>query len=312
MGLEFTLHERSALYGMLADNADDVIVKSDARGFVLSASPALACFGVELPAMLFGPHIRDLVSSKHATALEEQHAAVLAGQGQGQWQEYRGADGGWFEIRMSALRDERGRPYGVLSMMRSVTERKLLEERLFTAELTDPLTRLTNRVAFNAMLDYLIGSGAEGCLALFDLDHFMTLNMAYGHAAGDDLLRAFADLLGSMTRCDDILSRVGGERFAVLMPQIDALSARELCEPIIETLAALGRGARDCPVTASCGITPIAGTLDQTIKRAELALFMAKAKGRSRVEIDSGQSSDQRFTPRSTRGALSALVRHIS
>ncbi|PKB24980.1 PAS domain S-box-containing protein/diguanylate cyclase (GGDEF)-like protein [Novosphingobium kunmingense] len=310
MGLEFTLHERSALYGMLADNVDDVIVKSDARGFILSASPALACFGVELPAMLFGPHIRDLVAPAHAASLEAEHGEVLAGRGQSGWQEYRGAEGGWFEIRMSALRDERGRPYGVLAMMRSVTERKLLEDRLFTAELTDPLTRLTNRVAFTAMLDYLVEGDAEGCVALFDLDHFMTLNMAYGHAAGDDLLRAFADLLGSLTRSDDILSRVGGERFAVLMPQIDPVSARDLCEPIIETLAALGRGARDCAVTASCGVTPLAASVDQTIKRAELALFMAKAKGRSRVEIDHG--GDDRSAARPDRAALSALVRHIS
>lgn len=295
MGLEFTLHERSALYGMLADNADDVIVKSDARGFIVSASPALTGFGVNLPTMLFGPHIRDLVAAAHSAALEGEHAATLAGSGQGSWQEYRGATGGWFEIRMSALRDERGRPYGVLSMMRSVTERKMLEERLFTAELTDPLTRLTNRVAFTAMLDYLIDNGAEGCVALFDLDHFMTLNMAYGHAAGDDLLRAFADLLASLTRCDDILSRVGGERFAVLMPQIDPVSARELCEPVIETLAAMSHGARDCAVTASCGVTPIGASVDHTVKRAELALFMAKTKGRSRVEIGYGEGLPSRF-----------------
>lgn len=314
MRMEFTLRERSALYGMLADNADDVIVKSDARGFIVSASPALACFGVELPAMLFGPHIRDLVSPNHAAALEDDHAAVLAGRAPAGWREYRGADGGWFEIRMDALRDERGRAYGVLSMMRCVTERKQLEERLFTAELTDPLTRLTNRVAFTAMLDYLIEGGAEGCLALFDLDRFMTLNMAYGHAAGDDLLRAFADLLGSLTRSDDILSRLGGERFAVLMPQIDVESARELCEPIIETLAVMGQTARDCPITASCGITPLGGSVDVSVKRAELALFMAKAKGRSRVEIDrgTGEERGQRLAARPDRAALSALVRHIS
>ncbi len=312
MGLGFTLHERSALYGMLADNADDVIVKSDARGFVVTASAALADLGITLPALLIGPHIRDLVTASDGEAIAAQHRDALSSRGPGRWQEYRAAAGGWFEIRMSALRDERSRAYGVLCMMRCVTERKRLEERLFTAELTDPLTRLTNRVAFTAMLDYLIEGGAEGCVALFDLDRFMTLNMHYGHAAGDSLLRAFADLLASLTRCDDILSRVGGERFAVLMPQIDPISARDVCEPIIETLAALGQGTRDCAVTASCGVTPLGGSVDQTIKRAELALFMAKAKGRSRVEIDAGSGTQHRFEGRPDRAALAALVQHMS
>jgi diguanylate cyclase (GGDEF)-like protein/PAS domain S-box-containing protein len=285
MGVEFTVQERSALYGMLADNSNDIIFKCDARGFIVTASPALECLGVSLPTLLFGPHIRDLVSGRHADTIATEHRAALNGRGTGMWLEFPAMAGGWFEVRMGRLCDSAGRPYGVLCVMRCVTERKTLEERLFTAELTDPLTRLTNRVAFTAMLDYLIGAGAEGCLALFDLDHFMTVNMHYGHSGGDDLLRAFADLLGNLTRTDDILSRVGGERFAVLMPQIDPMSAREVCEPVIETLAALGHGASECAVTASCGVTPIAASVDHTVKRAELALFLAKAKGRSRVEV---------------------------
>ncbi|WP_296679315.1 sensor domain-containing diguanylate cyclase [Novosphingobium sp.] len=307
MGVEFTLHERSALYGMLADNSDDVIFKSDGRGFIVTASPAIAGLGVNLPAMLIGPHLRDLVTPRFAPAIEADHHATFNGRGSGQWREYRGADGGWFEIRMRRLCDDRGRAYGVLSMMRSVTERKALEDRLFSAELTDPLTRLTNRVAFTAMLDYLIGNGAEGCIALFDLDHFMTLNMHYGHAAGDDLLRAFADLLGNLTRSEDILSRVGGERFAVLMPQIDPLSAREACEPVIETLAALGHGTIDFAITASCGVTRIATSVDQTVKRAELALFMAKAKGRSRVEIGVGEAAGSAFARSARHGNILAI-----
>ncbi|MDE2412721.1 MAG: diguanylate cyclase [Sphingomonadales bacterium] len=285
MGVEFTLQERAALYGMLADNSDDIIFKCDARGFVVSATPALAALGINLPTLLFGPHIRDLVAGGDAAAIEAEHRAALSGRSTGRWLEFPAMAGGWFEIRMHCLCDASDRAYGVLCVMRCVTERKRLEERLFTAELTDPLTRLTNRTAFTAMLDYLIGSGAEGCLALFDLDHFMTLNMHYGHSAGDDLLRGFADLLGTLTRTDDILSRIGGERFAVLMPQIDPLSAREICEPVIETLAAMGHGTLECALTASCGLTPLDRSVDLSVKHAELALFLAKAKGRSRVEI---------------------------
>ncbi|MFM5884410.1 MAG: GGDEF domain-containing protein [Novosphingobium sp.] len=295
MHVDFTLLERSALYGLLADNSDDIIFKCDARGFIVSATPALAGLGVNLPTMLFGPHLRDLVAGFHADAIMVEHRAALNGRAAGLWLEFPAMAGGWFQIRMGRLCDRAGRAYGVLCVMRSVTERKALEDRLFTAELTDPLTRLTNRVAFTAMLDYLIESDVEGCLALFDLDHFMTLNMHYGHSAGDELLRGFADLLGNMTRTDDILSRLGGERFAVLMPQIDPDSAREVCEPVIETLAALGHGALDCALTASCGLTPIGRSTDNTVKRAELALFLAKAMGRSRVEIGAAEVVERGF-----------------
>ncbi|MFC0588006.1 GGDEF domain-containing protein [Novosphingobium aquiterrae] len=296
MHVDFTLLERSALYGLLADNSDDIIFKCDARGFIVSATPALAGLGVNLPSLLFGPHLRDLVAGVHADAIMVEHCAALNGRAAALWLEFPAMAGGWFQIRMGQLCDRAGNAYGVLCVMRSVTERKTLEDRLFTAELTDPLTRLTNRVAFTAMLDHLIANGAEGCLALFDLDHFMTLNMHYGHSAGDALLRGFADLLGNMTRTDDILSRLGGERFAVLMPQIDPLSAREVCEPVIETIAALGHGSLDCALTASCGVTEIGRSTDNTVRRAELALFLAKAKGRSRVEIGASEGAARPIT----------------
>ena len=289
MGVDFTLQERGALYGLLAENSDDIIFKSDARGFILTASPAIEQLGYALPAMLIGPHIRDLVLPQFAERIEAEHRAALSGRGSARWHDFpaaTGSPGHWFEIQMRALHDHAGRLYGVLCMMRSITARKSLEEQLFAAEMTDPLTRLTNRVAFVSMLEYMVFSKAGGSLALFDLDHFMTLNMRYGQSAGDEMLCAFADLLRDLVRFEDIISRVGNERFGVLMPGLDAEQAREVCEPVVETLAVLGQSdfAERFGVTTSAGIAPIAGSVDRTMKHAELALFAAKAKGRSRVE----------------------------
>ncbi|MBS0482430.1 MAG: GGDEF domain-containing protein [Proteobacteria bacterium] len=286
--------ERAALYGMLADNADNIVVKSDPRGFIVSASPALAGLGANLRDLLFGPHLSDLARSDRAEALAVRHRATFAGHGNGQWHEFPSSTGGWFEIRMQRLCESGGQAYGVLSVLRSVTERKSLEERLFVAELTDPLTRLTNRIAFTAMLEYLIANKAAGCLALFDLDHFMTHNITYGQAAADDLLRAFADLLRNASRREDIISRLGAERFAVLLPQCGTEAARDLCQGVIEMLADMNHETRGHALSASCGVAPITGSVDQTVRRAEFALFLAKAKGRSRVEIsrdDAGHAS---------------------
>lgn len=114
----------------------------------------------------------------------------------------------------------------------------------------------------------------------------MTLNMRYGQSAGDDLLRAFAELLRAATRCDDIIARVDGERFGVIMPNLTPWQAEAACQPIVELLAEMGSSAlgSEFTLSTSAGIAAIGRSTDITVKRAELALFMAKAKGRSRIE----------------------------
>jgi GGDEF domain-containing protein len=84
--------------------------------------------------------------------------------------------------------------------MRSIDERRCLEEQLFTAAMTDPLTGLTNRQAFIAMLQHLVDQRIDGCLAVFDIDHFRAINMQYGQFAGDDVLVVFAELVRDMMR----------------------------------------------------------------------------------------------------------------
>jgi diguanylate cyclase (GGDEF)-like protein len=285
------VQERSALHRLLADTSNtNIVIRSDARGFIECATSTIAEIGFDLSSLLFGPHIRDLGHASHAEAIEAAHRAALTGQGQSPSLEFPGPGddraSNWYEVRMRGLSDARGRGYGVLSVLRCVTERKSLEERLFAARLTDPLTRLTNRIAFTAMLEHLVARGQQGCLALFDLDHFMALNMRHGQAAGDEMLCAFASLLRCHMRQSDIVSRVGAERFAVLLCGLDPAGAVQLCQPVIETLAAMnGRTTNErLLITASGGIAAIAHSLDRTMKCAELALFTAKALGRSRVE----------------------------
>lgn len=297
MGIEFTLHERSALYGLLADHSTDIILKTDRLGFVLAASPALEQLGLTLPAMLIGPHVRDLVHPDYCNLIEEEHRAAIAGKGSGAWLEIpairSGRKGQWFETQFRPMTDQRGRIYGALVVMRCIAMRKSLEEQLFAAEFTDPLTRLTNRIAFVSMLDHLVAGPHRAALALFDIDHFMTLNMRFGQNAGDDLLRDFAGLLRAIARSEDIISRVGGERFGVIMPGLMPEAAAGACMPVVEALAEAGGAAfgSDFAVSTSVGIAEITRSTDSTVKHAELALFMAKAKGRSRIETSPERTS---------------------
>lgn len=310
MRVEFTLQERLALYGMLVDQSTDIILKTDREGYVVSASRGLEQLGYVLPSTLIGPHLRDLVLPEYCEFIKERHRAVIAGAESNDWFELPTADNQrraqWFETQISPMRDVHGRINGTLVVMRSIARRRSLEERLFAAEFTDPLTHLTNRIAFVAMLDHLVAHDKSASLALFDIDHFMNFNMRYGQGAGDDLLRAFAELLQSMTRSEDIISRVGGERFGVIMPGMTPNLAEASCMPIVEALAQVGGAApNECfPVSTSVGIAAISSSTDNTVKNAELALFIAKAKGRSRIEIKPTASA----TPFPTRSGSPELL----
>jgi diguanylate cyclase (GGDEF)-like protein/PAS domain S-box-containing protein len=288
MGIDFTLWESRALYGMLAARSGDAVLKTDRDGFILHASSEIAQLGFPFDALLIGPHLLDLAAPSHKDEVAAEFAAALAGRPSGRWIEFLAPHAGWFELQLTSLTDSGGEVYGTLGIMRSIAERKRLEEQLFASELTDPLTGLTNRRAFIAMLQYLVDERIGGCVALFDIDYFRTINMRYGQQTGDRVLVVFSDLLRTMMRQNDIISRIGDECLAVLLPDADPHIAGAVCGRVVETLSGIEEeaGSRSLSVTASAGIALIGETLDETLKRAELALILAKAKGRNRLEVD--------------------------
>lgn len=295
MDMNFTVQESSALYGLLAETTSDIILKTDLAGHIAHASPALQRLGFPEPDMLVGLRLLDLVAPEARDEVGRAHDEALAGVGPGQWVEFPAVTTDerrcWFEIKIRALRDESGKAYGALSVMRSIDKRRDLEQQLFTATYTDPLTRLTNRAAFISMLEHMIEHGMDGCLALFSIDFFRTINMQYGQSTGDEVLVVFADLLREMLRAEDLISRIGSERFAVLLPRTTPEQADAICSRVIKTLADLRRkvGESRFAITASASVARIGVSLDSTIERAEMALFVAKAKGRNRLEMEKAE-----------------------
>jgi diguanylate cyclase (GGDEF)-like protein/PAS domain S-box-containing protein len=304
MKMKFTGRESSTLYRLLADTTSDIILKTDRNGFIVHASPAIERLGIALPGMLIGPHIQDLVHPACAQQIEAQHEAAMAGRNECEWAEYPALTGDrnerWFEIRMRRLEDESGQAYGALGLMRSIEERRAFEEKLFAAVMTDPLTGLSNRGAFIAMLRHMLDEEVGGCLALFSLDHLKAINMKYGQAVGDEALVTFSEVLRGRLRAQDIISRVGGESLGVLLPKASPAQAEAICRRIIAALPQAGRiaGEGSPPITASAGIARISDSLDDTLKRAEMALFHAKATGRNRLEVD-GEAKPGRAALRS-------------
>ena len=291
MGVAFTPEEGSVLYSLLAENSTDIILKTDCDGNLLHGLPMMSRLGLLPPAQSGARHLRDLVDPDFAEAVLNAHRGAITGRHDGLLVEFtsrsRAGRSRRFSIQTRRIVDADDCVCGGISIVRSVEERRSFEEKLFAAVMTDPLTGLTNRSAFVSMLQHLVEQGGEGCLAMFDIDHFKAINLRYGHAAGDEVLVAFADLVRVLTREADIISRTGGESFGVLFPRTSLDGAERICREIVVTLSESSAAAGGAlAITVSAGLATIGSSLDDSIRRAEVALTVAKARGRNRLQVD--------------------------
>ena len=158
---------------------------------------------------------------------------------------------------------------------------------------TDELTGLANRRRFLAQLDTEVArsrrSGSPLALVLSDLDDFKQVNDRYGHEAGDRTLRAFAEILRAAVRDIDLPVRLGGEEFAILLPDTNLDGGANLAERIRATLAGtkIESGSDPIRVTASFGVScfPSAAAADELLVDADRRLYDAKRRGKNRVEV---------------------------
>jgi len=192
----------------------------------------------------------------------------------------------------------------MIARVRSQVRRKRYAEKLrdnvqYSMEmaLTDPLTGLFNRRYMETHVGTLVErSAARGkslSLLILDIDYFKSINDNYGHDAGDDVLREFAERLKASIRGIDLACRYGGEEFVVVMPDTDLGVATLVAERIRRRIAGepfpIEKGARAIEVTISVGIAARVGPQDnasQMLKRADEALYRAKRDGRNRVVAD--------------------------
>ena len=158
--------------------------------------------------------------------------------------------------------------------------------------LLDPLTGLPNRAAWSERLDHEVNawhqSGNSLSLAMLDLDHFKRINDGYGHLAGDKVLKIIANVLRKRLRPTDFIARFGGEEFVLLMPDsslADALAVGEVLRAAIEACPFHFKG-EPVTVTVSMGVAQFlpGERSDLALKRADAALYRAKAAGRNQVQ----------------------------
>lgn len=178
---------------------------------------------------------------------------------------------------------------------------RVANEELARLAATDPLTGVANRRHFIARSESELTRGKRngaplGMLAV-DLDHFKRINDSFGHETGDRVLQHFCETVGKVLRPSDLLGRLGGEEFMVLLPEADAGEAMRVAERIRNTVAEQSATADLPPITASIGIASREhgdDSLESLFRIADDRLYRAKQLGRNRVvgadEAPAGES----------------------
>jgi diguanylate cyclase (GGDEF)-like protein/PAS domain S-box-containing protein len=180
-----------------------------------------------------------------------------------------------------------------IAVLEDVTVKIQLQQKLKRYATIDTLTGAYNRGYFTRNgekeLQRIARYDRPASLLLFDLDHFKNVNDTYGHAAGDTVLKCFSRCAAEQLRDSDILGRIGGEEFGVLLVETDLAGARQLAERIREAISELviPSDKSTISITVSVGCTSFDGpedSLSDMLKRADKELYRAKKNGRNRVE----------------------------
>lgn len=199
----------------------------------------------------------------------------------------------WFLARVTRMRTgEMANDSAAVVSHQDITARKLMEFELKKLSETDELTGLKNRRRFLASADKALArvkrDNTPASMFIIDLDNFKSINDAHGHAVGDKALCHAALQFKQAIRRGDLLARIGGEEFAVLLPETDEWGAIMVAERVRAFIAASlpETEAGTLKLTASIGVTSLRGSdrdPDDALRRADQALYRAKDEGRDRV-----------------------------
>ncbi|WP_347353772.1 sensor domain-containing diguanylate cyclase [Acetoanaerobium noterae] len=301
------------LYKSIFDASPDAIVMFDINYRILIASKsANEVLGFEGDCLV-GENILQFFVDKESKRIEKNIRRVFNENNIGTTN-YRGRKNNnstIYEVNSRAIKDENGNSINLVSIIRDVTQKVILEEVLEAREKQykelakelerknislservsiDNLTGIKNRYYFDERIkeevDLAKRQKASFSLLLFDLDHFKLVNDNFGHDVGDKVLKRVTDAVSKIIRSYDIFARWGGEEFVVLMPNTTEAEAVPAAEKIRKTVEDISHPDIE-KITISIGIAiwEADDDVDQIFVKADKALYTAKNQGRNRVIV---------------------------
>ncbi|HUW40049.1 MAG TPA: diguanylate cyclase [Rectinemataceae bacterium] len=247
-----------------------------------------------------GRDAKELVVHPEDLAVLRAHNALIAAAGDGDTLviEYRArsASGAWRWIRAREsvfARAPDGSPRSKLGIAQDVTDEKEREELLRQLSLVDELTGLGNRRSFDILaaqqMKMISRNGKDAVIVYIDIDDFKSINDNYGHAEGDRALREAADMLREGFRSSDIIARIGGDEFAVLILDSDEATAASLVARLMAAAARRNaRRARPYDIVFSAGMASCRDTepceLPRLLSSADSKMYQAKRARRTPQE----------------------------
>jgi len=287
------------LHAQALDAAANAIVITDTKPRILWANAAFTRLTGYSLAEAIGRKPAELVKSgkQDESFYRRMWDTILAGQvWHGELVNKR-RDGSLYdeELTITPIRMEGGATVThFIAVKQDISARRAVETELRHLATTDVLTGLANRRHFLDQVGLALARqqrhDTPSALLMLDLDWFKRVNDRYGHATGDIVLRHVATVMSASLRRVDLLGRLGGEEFAILLPDTEAAGAQEFAERLRQEVAAQPAvtPAGEISITVSIGVTSFVPQdgIDTLLARADRALYRAKANGRDRVELE--------------------------
>lgn len=194
----------------------------------------------------------------------------------------------WFEMKVTTIRDENGKPLRAIGRLTDITKQKAETQKLIARSETDTLTGLYNKATTQNLIEnsFKAQYNSQHAVLMLDVDDFKNINDTFGHGFGDSALTELACKLKGVFRSSDIVGRIGGDEFMILMkdlkaPEMIAEKASDICKAL---LCNYEKDGKTCTISASVGVAvfPQDGTTyDELYKKADTALYRAKSNGKN-------------------------------
>jgi diguanylate cyclase (GGDEF)-like protein/PAS domain S-box-containing protein len=317
-GVAFSPGQRT-LFGIAFSHAPIGMAIVDVTGQIVIANDALGRITGYSPQQLSGRTIADLIMPEDRELQDGKRSALIAGETSSYEASIRAqrADGSAVWVALTASRDGVTAPVTLIYQFQDISERHEFEDRLRYMVDHDLLTGLFNRRRFAQELTRQVQrtrrTGEAAAVMIVDLDGFKHVNDQFGHAVGDELLSDIAASLRARSRETDLLARLSGDEFAILLPGAGRTTAEIVAAEMVALIhrQVTMEDGRRAQVTASVGVALLDGLTEaEVLTLADTAMYAAKQAGRNGFVV---LERDESRTPRARQvGEVSLLRRALA